>query len=134
MQDNKEGLAAAEKLTCAIASLNPDVFAEIYADDAVIWHGATGQAQTKEENVAFLDLIFALVSDMGYKDITRLSTPEGFVQHHRLTGTFKDGTPIPGLNACIVARVENGQITDLREFFDPAQFKEVWDRLGIAMG
>lgn len=134
MQENREGLEAAEMLTKAIASLDKDVFAQVYADDAVIWHAATDQTQTKEENVGFLAMIFDMVSEMGYADIRRHSTPEGFVQDHRLTGKFKDGTPIPSLHACLICKVENGKITELREFFDPKQFQEVWDRLGIAIG
>ena len=77
--------------------------------------------------------VFALMSKAGYENITCLPTPEGFVQHHVVGGTFTDGTKVPGLNACLVVTVKDGKIVYLREWFDPAQFQEVWKRMGIAL-
>jgi ketosteroid isomerase-like protein len=132
MSENQEGIESAEHLTRAISSLDADVFGEVYSEDAEIWHGSTNVVQTKAENVGFLGAIFKLVDSLYYENIKRLPTPEGFVQHHAVTGVFKDGTPIPPLQACIVASVKNGKITRLNEFFDPAQFQAVWDRLAAA--
>src|SRR3546814_19466824 len=115
--------------TRAISSLDEAVFASIYTDDAEIWHNNTNAIQTKTENAALLGEIFAIVDSLYYADIKRLPTSEGFVQHHVVRGVFKDGTPVPELHACIVARVTNGKISRLNEFMDPAQFQEVWDRL-----
>src|SRR3546814_19948479 len=104
-------------------------FASIYTDEEGIWHNNTNAIQTKTENAALLGEIFAIVDSLYYADIKRLPTSEGFVQHHVVRGVFKDGTPVPELHACIVARVTNGKISRLNEFMDPAQFQEVWDRL-----
>lgn len=132
MFENPEGIAAAEALTQAIASLDKDVFAAIYDENAVIWHNTTNQTQTPAENAALLAGIFDLASEMYYRDIVRLPTPQGFVQHHTLTGRFKDGAPIPELRACIVATVRNGKIVELREWLDASHFQAVWDRLETA--
>ena len=132
MSEHPEGIKTAEELTRVISSLDEDVFATIYTDDAVIWHGSTNATQTKAENAAFLGSIFKLVDSLYYENIKRLPTPEGFVQYHAVTGVFKDGTPVPPLQACIVATVTNGKISRLNEFFDPAQFQELWDRLAAS--
>src|SRR3546814_15540491 len=97
----------------------------IYTDDAEIWHNNTNAIQTKTENAALLGEIFAIVDSLYYADIKRLPTSEGFVQHHVVRGVFKDGTPVPELHACIVARVTNGKISRLNEFMVPAQFQEI---------
>jgi ketosteroid isomerase-like protein len=132
MVANPEGIKSAEELTRAISSLDEDIFASIYTDDAEIWHNITNAIQTKSENAALLGSIFALVDSLYYDNVVRHPTPEGFVQHHVVRGVFKDGTPVPDLQACIVARVTNGKISRLNEFIDAAQFQPVWDRLGDA--
>ena len=129
MFENLEGMKGAEDLTRALSSLDRDVFASIYADDAEIWHNSTNAIQTKAENVALMASIFAIVDSLYYANIDRLPTPEGFVQRHVVRGTFKDGTPVPDLHACIVARVTGGKISRLNEYIDPAQFQAVWDKL-----
>lgn len=129
MLTNDEGMRCAEELTRAISSLDEATFANIYTEDAQIWHNSTNAIQNKAENAALLGAIFAHVDSLYYADIKRLPTPEGFVQHHVVRGMFKDGTPVPDLHACIVARVTNGKISRLNEFLDPQQFQQVWDRL-----
>lgn len=130
MVENPEGMKGAEGLTHAISSLDPDIFASIYADDAQIWHNSTNVIQSKAENVALLAAIFAIVDSLYYADIDRRPTPDGFVQRHVVRGVFKDGTPVPDLHACVVARVIDGKISQLNEYMDPAQFQMVWARLG----
>src|SRR3546814_11994444 len=75
------------------------------------------------------DVCSSDLDSLYYADIKRLPTSEGFVQHHVVRGVFKDGTPVPELHACIVARVTNGTISRLNELMAPAQFQEVWARL-----
>jgi ketosteroid isomerase-like protein len=132
MFDNPEGIRAAENLSHAIASLDAAVFAEIYAENAVIWHNTTNQIQTKTQNAAFLGKIFDIVKELAYYDITRRATPDGFVQYHTVKGFFKDGTPLPDLHACIVAKVADGKIVELHEFLDASHFQAVWDKMAEA--
>lgn len=132
MVDNPQGIAAAEMLTRAISSLDRDTFADVYSDDARVWHNTTNAIQTKTENADLLGAIFELVSELYYHDIKRLPTPEGFVQRHTVKGSFKDGGPTPDLHACIVAKVADGKIVELNEYLDASQFQAVWDRLSGA--
>ena len=126
---NGEGMAAAESLTRAIASRDRDAFDRIYDDDVVVWHNFSNRTQTKAQNVDLLAKIFSVSSALEYQNITRLPTPEGFVQYHDLTGTFTDGEPIPPVRACIVATVQGGRIRRLNEWLDSAQFGEIWKRI-----
>ena len=133
MPSPEESLRVAQQLTLAFAQRSAEGFEKLYADDAVIWHASTNQTQTKQENVGLLRGVFALMSKAGYENVTCLPTAEGFVQHHVVSGTFTDGTKVPGLNACLVVTVKDGKITYLREWFDPVQFQEVWKRMGVAL-
>jgi limonene-1,2-epoxide hydrolase len=57
--------------------------------------------------------------DFRYEEVIRSATDTGFVEEHRVRGTFNDGSEID-LTVCIVGEVEDGKITLLREYFDPA--------------
>jgi ketosteroid isomerase-like protein len=134
MPTPEESLKVAAALTRAFGARDADGFNTLYADTATIWHAATKQTQTKQENVGLLRGVFALMREARYEEVVQLPTPEGFVQHHVIRGTFTDGQPVPELYACLVVTVHNGQITALKEWFDPAQFGEVWKRLGVSLG
>lgn len=57
--------------------------------------------------------------DFRYEEAICSDTGTGFVEEHRVRGTFTNGGEID-LTVCIVAEVEDGKITVLREYFDPA--------------
>lgn len=123
-------IAAAEALGAAIKARSADQVRALYADDIVVWHGSTGVAQDKDENVGLLDGVFTLTSRLQYDDVRRHEIEGGVVQQHRLTGAFADGGPLPGLEACLVIKVNgDGLITRIDEYFDGSHFAEVWERL-----
>ncbi|MHA3791206.1 nuclear transport factor 2 family protein [Sphingomonas sp. YL-JM2C] len=129
MLSHSVSLLVAQRLTDAIASRDRDRFAEIYRDDTVVWHNFSNRTQTASENIDLLTRIFAVTRELGYRDITRLLTPEGFVQHHSLAGIFADGTPMAPIHSCIVATVRDGRILRLNEWLDSRQFGELWQRI-----
>lgn len=57
--------------------------------------------------------------DFRYEEAIRSVTDSGFVEEHRVRGTFTKGGKID-LTVCIVGQIEAGIITELREYFDPA--------------
>jgi ketosteroid isomerase-like protein len=130
MFDNKNALNVAERFTKALASQDTRALKDLYADDVVIWHNTTNANQSKEENISLMKNIFDLLSEFGYHDITRLPTPEGFVQYHKVQLIFKDGTPVGDAYACMVVTVKNDKITAIHEFLDASQQKKLWERLG----
>jgi ketosteroid isomerase-like protein len=124
-----EAYKAADALGAAIHARDADAIRAIYADNIVVWHGSTGQAQTRDENAGLLAGVFQITSALEYVDIKRHVIEGGIVQQHRLVGTFDDGKPMPGLNACLVIKVSGGLITSIEEYFDGATYAEVWERL-----
>ncbi len=130
MVANLNALNVADRFTKILASRDAQALNDIYSDDVVIWHNTTNANQSKEENISLMKNIFTLLSEFGYHDITRLPTPEGFVQYHTAKLIFKDGTPVGDAYACIVVTVKNDRISELHEFLDASQQKKLWERLG----
>jgi ketosteroid isomerase-like protein len=122
-------IAAVNALGAAIGARDAEALQAIYDDAIVVWHGSTGMAQTKQENIALLAGVFKITSRLEYVDIRRHVIGDVVVQQHQLVGQFDDGTPIPALNACLVIKVRNRQIVSIEEYFDSETFAEVWARL-----
>jgi ketosteroid isomerase-like protein len=122
--------AAADALGSAIRARNANQILAIYADDVAVFHGSTGQSMGKAENAGLLAGVFAITSELEYINIKRHAIESGLVQQHRLTGKFSDGKDLPGLEACLVIKVnEAGKIASIDEYFDGSIFAEVWERL-----
>ena len=120
-----------DALGAGIAARDAERIRTLYADNIRVWHGATGVAQTKDENIGLLTAVFGVTSSLEYRDIVRHEFDGGLVQQHRLCGTFADGTPMPDLYACLIFEVADGKITKIDEYFDSAQFTELAARLGM---
>jgi limonene-1,2-epoxide hydrolase len=124
-----EATKAADALGAAMHARDADAIRAIYADEVIVWHGSTGQSQTKDENAGLLAGVFQITSRLEYADIQRHLIDGGIVQQHRLVGAFDNGEPLPDLNACLVIKVRDGQITRIDEYFDGATYTPVWERL-----
>ncbi|SDG20090.1 nuclear transport factor 2 family protein [Epilithonimonas hungarica] len=124
------GIQTLEKFSTAFKEKDGAKIKQLYHDDVRIWHGSTRQSQDREDNVAFLSNVFDLANNIEYINIKRHAIDGGAVQQHTLVGTFKDGTEMPSLEACLVVKVnQEGLITEIDEYFDASQFGEVWKRL-----
>jgi ketosteroid isomerase-like protein len=123
--------AVMDELGRAISSRDISRLRALYKEDVVVWHAATGQRQSKEENCALLQRLFEITSQLCYRNVRRFSIEGGAVQQHCLTGRFSCGTDIPELEVCMVVKVEDGKIISLDEYFDVATFNPVWERLGV---
>ena len=81
----------ADAFNAAIKARSEAALAAVYADDAVIWNNATQADMTKADNVAVLGSVFRIASELEYVDVRRELIDGGFVQMHKLVGTFNDG-------------------------------------------
>ena len=72
-----------------------------------------------ETLIQFSQAVSAIVKDFRYEDIIRCATDSGFVEEHTVRGTLPNGSQLT-LVACVVADIENGKITRLREYVDTA--------------
>ena len=71
----------------------------------------------------------SVVSGYRYDNIVCSETATGFVEEHDVCGTLPDGTGVL-IPACVVAKVEGGVVTELREYLDTARAAEVLKALG----
>ena len=124
----------ADALGSAIASRDAEAVRALYSPDIAVWHAMTNAEQSRDENVGLLAGVFAITSELEYKDIRRHDIEGGIVQQHRLTGTFDDGSPLPDLHACLVIKIADGKITLIDEYFDSPAFATVWERLAALQG
>lgn len=124
-----EAVFAANALGAAIHSRDISAVRALYADDIVVWHGSTGQMQTKCENTDLLAGVFEITSKLEYVRIQRHPIESGIVQQHCLVGAFDDGRALPDLNACLVIKVRDEKIVRIDEYFDGTTYAEVWERL-----
>lgn len=60
-----------------------------------------------------------IAPDFRYEDIICSATQTGFVEEHRVCATFPSGDTLNVMIA-IIGTVEDGKITQLREYFDSA--------------
>lgn len=122
--------AAADALGAAIHARSHDQVLAIYANDIKVFHGSTGGTMGKAENAGLLAGVFAITSELEYINVKRHAIDGGVVQQHRLIGKFSEGKELPGLEACLVIKVNDaGLITSIDEYFDGSIFSEVWERL-----
>jgi ketosteroid isomerase-like protein len=124
-----DAIAVADALGAAIKARSIAQIGAVYADDIVVWHGATGSAGTKSENMGLLGAVFQLSSQLEYRNVRRHLIDGGIVQQHQLVGTFADGKPMPTLEACLVIKIREGRIARIDEYFDGNTYAEVWARL-----
>lgn len=121
MQDPDSNLAVARRFLEALDANDGDAVRQIYHPQARIWHSFHPDGlQSVDDNVKTLAWMHRKLPGLHY-DVVRLQAlPDGYLQQHVLRGTMADGTAI-ALYACAICTVEDGRITALEEYLDPAQ-------------
>jgi len=111
--------ALAKRFFDGLEQGNIKILREVYAPHVKIWHNTDGLEQTLEDNEATLTGFIERIPKRQYANRRVHTFPGGFVQQHTLKGTRKDGKEV-ALDAVIICKVENGQVTRLDEYFDSA--------------
>lgn len=78
-----------------------------------------GPVMDLETLLQFNRAVGQVVADFAYCDAVRAPTGSGFVEEHAVRGSLPDGTRLD-LAVCVVADVEGGKVTTVREYFDSA--------------
>ena len=78
-----------------------------------------GAPMNLETLLQFTFLVLKVVKNFRYEDAVRSATETGFVEEHRVCGRLPDGSFL-NLFACVVGRVQDGKVVELREYFDSA--------------
>ena len=91
----------------------------VYAAETRVWHNVDEAFQTRQESMAVLHNMIALLVDRKYEHRQIDILADGFAVQHVLTGRLADGAGFR-LPACLVCRVRDGQITGIQEYYDQA--------------
>ena len=78
-----------------------------------------GPVMGLEALIGFSLAVLEVVAEFRYEDAVRVATDTGFVEEHTVLGTLPDGSRL-NIAACVVAEVQDGRITLLREYLDTA--------------
>lgn len=113
-------LEVARRFLNALNNDDGDAVRAIYHPRARIWHNFEEGLQSVEMNVKTLHWMHRKLNKLRY-DVVRLEAlPEGYLQQHVLRGETASGESV-ALHACAICTVEDGRITRLEEYLDPAQ-------------
>jgi ketosteroid isomerase-like protein len=113
-------LAFADRFIGAIERGDADAVRACYAPDARIWHNTDKREQTVEQSLRSIDWFARKLPERKYRVQHREALKDGFLQQHVLEAVLPDGTAW-SLNACVVARMQNGVIVRLDEYLDSAE-------------
>lgn len=117
---DQDNLAVAQRFIDALNANDGEAVREIYHPEARIWHNFEEGLQPVELNIKTLNWMHRKLSKLHY-DIVRLQAlPNGYLQQHVLRGETANGDVV-ALHACAICTVEDGRITALEEYLDPAQ-------------
>jgi ketosteroid isomerase-like protein len=110
----------ADQMFAAIEQGDVDALAAMWADDIAVWRLGGGRERDKTRALAVLDWFVAVTAERRYEVLDRQVFDRGFVQQHLLHARGKAGTEL-AFRACLVVRVgDDGQITRIDEYLDPA--------------
>jgi ketosteroid isomerase-like protein len=125
MQQSNDALAVAERFMAALNIADEAGVRAAYAPDARIWHNFDDKLQPVEENIKSMKWMHGKLRNLNYDIQVRIALPDGFLQEHILRGTLASGEAF-ALHACAICKVENGRITELREYLDTAEAKPLF--------
>ncbi len=120
MSSTEAHLDVARRFLDALNNNDGDAVREIYHPEARIWHNFEEGLQSVELNIKTLHWMHRKLNNLHY-DLVRLEAlPNGYLQQHVLRGETTGGETI-ALYACAICTVEDGRLTALEEYLDPAQ-------------
>lgn len=120
MTDPASPMAVADRFMAALDAADEETVRAIYAPNVRIWHNFRKGLQSIDENIQSMHWVHSKLSGLHYDVQVRHEVPGGFFQQHFLRGTLTSGEAF-AMPACAICRVEDGRITSLEEYLDPAQ-------------
>ncbi len=114
-----ETRAVADRLFDSVEKGDLKAVAQLYAEDIVVWHNNDQVEQTKAQNLAAIAGAIERLVSRRYANRRIDVFPGGFVQQHMFVATRPNGEVIE-MPAVVVARVANGLITRIDEYFEGA--------------
>lgn len=118
--------ALLDEFFAAIEGGDIEAVSPLYAEDVEVWHNVTGRAIDKAASLDLLRFWTSKVSAMRYEVVERSCYEGGAVQRHVIHGQA-GGEPLEA-SICIVFHVDDGLITRIFEYLDPAAVASVFGR------
>ena len=110
----------AQRFIDAITVGDSDAARACYAPDANVWHNFDNITQTVDDSIALMNAMTRRVADRRYV-IRRLEPIEGgYLQQHTLELTAPDGQELSTEAIAIVTVNDDGLISRIDEWLDPA--------------
>jgi ketosteroid isomerase-like protein len=110
----------ADRLFTTIEEGDTEALAAMWADDIVVWRSGGGRERDKTRALAVIDWFVAVTAQRRYEVLDRQVFDGGFVQQHLLHARGNAGTEVT-FRACLVVKVgDDGVITRIDEYLDPA--------------
>ena len=113
----------ADRLFTAIENGDAAAVAALWDDDVLVWKSAEPSDQTKKRALRVISWFIDATTSRRYEVLDRRFFDGGFVQQHVLHATGRNGGTL-SMRVCLVIAVgDNGLITKVDEYFDPAELQ-----------
>jgi ketosteroid isomerase-like protein len=109
----------ANRLFDAIERSDTAAIESLWGDDVKVWHTGDPKDNDRARALKVIRWFVDTTTERSYEVLDRRFFDGGFVQQHVLRAHRSDGTSIE-MRVCIVIRVDDGLITRIDEYFDPA--------------
>jgi ketosteroid isomerase-like protein len=93
----------------------------LYAPDMVMWHNTDCIELSADDHLTTYKSNTAPLKSIVYSDVRIMPTDDGYVQQHLITADLGEGREMK-IACCVVARVKDGKITRLDEYYDSGAF------------
>jgi limonene-1,2-epoxide hydrolase len=125
MENSNSPLAVAERFMAALNIADEAGVRAAYAPAPLIWHNFENKLQSLDENIKSMHWMHSKLKNLDYDIQSRVALPDGFLQEHILRGELANGEAFT-LHACAICKVEDGRITELREYLDTAEARPLF--------
>jgi ketosteroid isomerase-like protein len=109
----------ADRLFGAIERGDYEAVERLWADDVAVWHSGDAHDNDRVRALKVIRWFIGTTRQRTYEILDRQFFGGGFVQQHVLRADGTNGSSIT-LRVCIVIKVDDGLITRIDEYFDPA--------------
>lgn len=93
----------------------------LYHPDLIMWHNTDQLELSREEHLESYVRNNMLVKAIHYSNIRVTPFENGYVQQHSIRAEIEGGREM-NIACCLVARVEDGKIKRLEEYYDSGAF------------
>jgi ketosteroid isomerase-like protein len=120
----EEIMRVAARFEEACTTANAEMFADVLADGATVWHNDDEVDMPKSVLTAYFNATQRPFKSFKWDDIWRVPIPGGYLEEHTMNCIHQSGHPLRVL-CCLIVSVSGGKITRVKEYIDPAALREL---------